>query len=277
VPTLLPPTSTPAADSVLVGAGDIASCREAGASETAALIAELPGAYVFTAGDNAYDDGTAEQFMDCYNPTWGIFKDRTRPSPGNHDYDNDTEDASDYFDYFGAAAGEPGKGYYSYDIESWHIIALNSEIDVSEGSPQEQWLRQDLSNNTQQCTLAYYHRPLFSSCTDHGGDSELKPLFQALYDFHAEVVVNGHDHTYERFAKQDPNGSPISDGIREFVVGTGGNGLYEFGSPEPNSEVRYAETYGVIKFTLKPDSYDWQFIPVDGSFSDSGNEPCNPK
>jgi hypothetical protein len=276
-PTVLLPTDNPAPAIVLVGAGDIAACQKTGDSETAALINALPEAYVFTAGDNAYEDGTPAQFKDCYDPTWGVFKDRTRPVPGNHDYDNDAEDASGYFDYFGAAAGEPGKGYYSYELGSWHIVAVNSEIDIDKGSSQEQWLRQDLSDSTKPCTLAYWHRPLFSSSSDHGGSPDMKPLFQALFDYHVDLVVNGHDHIYERFAKQNADGMASSNGVREFVVGTGGRSLYEFGSPEPNSEARYAETYGVIEFTLKSNSYDWQFIPVEGSYSDIGSEQCNPK
>jgi hypothetical protein len=261
---------------VLVGAGDIAECGNGDDDATASLLDSIAGV-VFTAGDNAYPDGTDADFNDCYDPSWGRHKSRTRPSPGNHDYHAPA--ASGYFNYFGAAAGEPGKGYYSYDIDNWHIVALNSNCGEVGGcsitSPQGQWLQADLAANPSACTLAYWHHPRFSS-GPHGSDSKFEEFWQLLYQAGADVVVNGHDHVYERFAPQDPTGSADSqNGIREFVVGTGGRGLTSFTTVEPNSEVREAGTFGVLKLTLQPTGYDWEFVPVAGStFTDSGSAAC---
>jgi hypothetical protein len=262
---------------VLVGAGDIAGCGSQKDLETARLLDNIAGT-VFTLGDNVYSDGTDLQFSNCYDPTWGRYKARTRPAPGNHDYH--TPGASGYFDYFGSAAGEMGKGYYSYDLGAWHIIVLNSECTQVGGcesdSPQGQWLEADLAANPKVCTLAYWHRPRFSSGSVHGSNARYRDFWRLLYDAGADVVLNGHDHTYERFAPQDPAG--IADpgrGIREFVVGTGGAGLYTFGTPEPNSEVREGNTHGVLKLTLHPTSYDWEFVPIAGqTFTDSGSASC---
>ena len=267
-------------DPVLVGAGDIASCDDlAGAEATAKLIDNIPGT-VFAAGDLAYSDGSDEQFAKCYGPTWGRFKDRTHPAAGNHEYHSDG--ASGYARYFGAAAGDPKKAYYSYDLGAWHIIVLNSECGEVGGcdaaSPQGQWLRQDLAQHPVACTLAYFHKPLFSSGAKHGNDPEMKPLWRALYDANADIVINGHDHDYERFAPQDPDGNADSKrGIREFVVGTGGkNSHRSFDKAKPNSEVRNADTFGVLKLTLHSSGYDWEFVPEAGkSFHDSGSGACH--
>ncbi len=261
---------------VLVGAGDIAGCGSQKDEETATLLDNIAGT-VFTLGDNVYPDGTNLQFSDCYDPTWGRHKARTRPSPGNHDYH--TSGASGYFNYFGAAAGDVGKGYYSYDVGDWHIIVLNSECaevgGCDSGSAQWQWLQADLAANPKACTLAYWHHPRFSSGR-HGNSTRSQDFWQLLYAAGADIVLNGHDHTYERFAPQDPSGNADPGrGIREFVVGTGGAGLYSFGTPEPNSEVRENDTHGVLKLTLHPSSYDWEFIPIAGqTFTDSGNAAC---
>ena len=259
-------------DPVFVGAGDISNCGSNNDEATAKLLDGISGT-VFTVGDNVYPDGTAGQFADCYAPTWGRHKNRTRPSPGNHDYH--TAGASGYFDYFGAAAGDSSKGYYSYNVGAWHIISLNSEVDYAAGSAQEKWLRADLAANKAVCTLAYWHRPLFSS-GNHGNSSRVQPFWNSLYEYGADVVLNGHDHTYERFAPQSPSGKAEPNrGIREFVVGTGGAGLYPFPSIQPNSEVRNNTTFGVLKLTLHATSYDWQFVPVAGqSFTDSGTGNC---
>lgn len=269
-----------ASDPVLVGAGDIASCDDlAGAEATAKLIDSIPGT-VFAAGDLAYPDGSEEQFAKCYGPTWGRFKDRTRPTPGNHEYHS--SGASAYARYFGAAAGEPTKAYYSYDLGTWHIIVLNSECTQVGGcdaaSPQGRWLQQDLAQHHAACTLAYFHKPLFSSGLAHGNDSQMKPVWTLLYTAGADIVIGGHDHDYERFAPQDPEGKADSRrGIREFVVGTGGKNSHRiFGFPKPNSEVRNANTFGVLKLTLHPSSYDWEFVPEAGkSFRDSGKGQCH--
>jgi hypothetical protein len=259
---------------VLVGAGDIASCAYDDDQATARLLDSIPGV-VFTAGDDAYPNGTAADFAGCYEPTWGRHKPRTRPALGNHDYR--TADGAAYYAYFGAVAGDSGAGYYSYDFAGWHIISLNSNISMAAGSPQETWLRADLSLHPAPCSLAYWHHPRFSSGTTHGSSSAPRPVWQALYDAHADVVVVGHEHQYERFAPQQPDGTADpTNGIRQFVVGTGGAGLYPFGPAIANSEVRNNTTHGVIKLTLRPNGYDWEFVPVaGGTFRDSGSGTCH--
>jgi hypothetical protein len=268
------------ANPVFVGAGDIASCDDlAGAEATAKLIDKIPGT-VFAVGDLAYPDGSDEQFAKCYDPTWGHFKDRTHPAPGNHEYHSDG--ASGYSRYFGAAAGDPKKAYYSYDVGAWHIIALNSECAEVGGcaaeSPQGQWLRQDLTQHPATCTLAYFHKPFYSSGASHGNDPAMKPFWEILYAANADIIINGHDHDYERFAPQDPDGkTDPKRGIREFVVGTGGKNSHRtFATPKANSEIRQADTFGVLKLTLHPSSYDWEFVPEAGkSFHDSGSGSCH--
>jgi len=259
---------------VLVGAGDIAACP--GKSEaTAALLDTIPGA-VLTLGDNAYPDGTPAEYLTCYDPSWGRHKARTHPVPGNHDYV--TAGAAGYYGYFGLLAGDPTKGYYSYDLGAWHIIALNGEISAGAGSAQEVWLKADLAASTQTCTLAYIHRPRFSAGF-HGSNAFMQPLWQDLYDAGAELYVAGHNHAYERFAPQDANGvaDPVR-GIRELVVGTGGAGSEAWSTTPPiaNEEVWANPTWGVLKLTLYPTSYTWQYIPVAGdSFTDSGSGSCH--
>jgi len=279
-PVVAAPTAQ-ASDPVLVGAGDIASCDDlAGARATAKLIENIPGT-VFATGDLAYPDGSDENFANCYGPTWGRFKDRTRPAPGNHEYHSDG--ATGYVHYFGAAAGDPNKGYYSYDLGAWHILALNSECAKVGGcdaaSPQGQWLRKDLTEHRNGCTLAYFHKPLFSSGGAHGNSPLIKPLWDTLYHAGADIVINGHDHDYERFAPQDPEGRADPDhGIREFVVGSGGKNSHRTfaAAPKPNSEIRNADTFGVLKLILHPKSYDWEFVPEAGkSFTDSGTGLCH--
>jgi len=261
----------PSASVVLVGAGDIADCD---ARPTAALLDNIPGT-VFTAGDNAYPNGSASDYANCYDPSWGRHKARTRPAPGNHDYN--TSGAAGYYNYFGALAGPAGVGYYSYDLGAWHVVSLNSNISMSAGSTQETWLRADLAASTKRCTVAYWHHPRFSSGANHGSSTQSAGVFQALYDAGAEIVIVGHDHEYERFAPQTP--SAVADpvrGIREFVVGTGGASFYSFATPLPNSEVRNNDSHGVLKLTLTDGSYTWQFIPVAGdSFTDSGSGTCH--
>ena len=275
-PTKPSPVST---DAILAGAGDIADCADlSGAEATAKLLEQIPGT-VMAVGDLAYPSGTAGQFANCYDKTWGRMKSRTRPAPGNHEFHS--SGAAPYFDYFGAVAGDPQKGYYSYDLGAWHIIVLNSECDelggCGSGSPQERWLRADLAAHPVACTLAYWHKPLFSSGAKHGDDPEIKPLWQALYDADADVVVNGHDHDYERFAPQNPDGlRDPSRGIREFVVGTGGKNTREFAKIESTSEAHNTGTFGILKLTLHAKSYDWEFIPIaGGTFRDHGSAPCH--
>lgn len=263
---------------VLVGAGDIAFCADlTGAEATAKLLDRIPGT-VMALGDLAYPNGSKEDF-ECYDRTWGRAKTRTRPAPGNHDFHS--SGATPYFDYFGGAAGDPRRGYYSYELGAWHVVVLNTEcVDVGgcgAGSAEEKWLREDLAAHLGSCTLGYWHKPLFSSGGSHGNNLEITAIWQALYDAGADVMVNGHDHDYERFAPQDPQGkADAARGIREFVVGTGGKNLRPFGAIRANSELRNAETFGVLKLTLNPDGYEWLFIAQDGkSFSDSGRGTCH--
>jgi 3',5'-cyclic AMP phosphodiesterase CpdA len=267
-----------AEDPVLVGAGDIADCKElSGAAKTAILLDRIEGT-VFTLGDNAYDSGTPSQFADCFGPTWGRHKARTRPALGNHDYK--TPGAAGYFGFFGAAAGDPKKGYYSYDLGTWHVVVLNSNCGeiggCAAGSPQEKWLREDLGAHPAACTAAMWHHPRFSSA-EHGDDDSTKDLWKALEEAGAEVVLSGHDHTYERFAPQDADGRrDVERGVRQFVVGTGGRHEYKWGKLHANSEVRNNDTFGVLRLTLHPDAYDWEFVPVEGGrFTDSGSAKCH--
>ena len=272
--------SAVAADPVFVGAGDIADCTTtsaaaSGAEQTAKLLDSLNSIddTVFTLGDNVYDAGTTTQFNTCYAPTWGRHKARTRPAPGNHEYL--TSGASGYFGYYGASAGPPNLGYYSYDVGAWHIVSLNSETDASATSAQVQWLRDDLALHRAACTLAYWHKPLYSSGT-HGDLANMQQVWKLLYENGADLVLNGHDHDYERFAPQDPYGRADPNGIREFVVGTGGADRRGISVAQPNSERFDSSTFGVLKLTLHPASYDWQFIPVKGhSFTDSGSGVCH--
>jgi acid phosphatase type 7 len=266
-------------DAVLVGAGDIASCDDLkGAEATAKLIEKISGT-VFAAGDLAYPDGSEADFANCYEPTWGRFRERTRPAPGNHEYHQ--REASAYARCFGAAAGDPAKESYSYALGAWHIVVLNSECAEVGGcdtnSAQGRWLRQDLAQHSQGCKLAYFHEPLFSSGGKHGNNPLVRPLCEMLYAAGADVVINGHDHDYERFAPQDPQGHlDESRGIREFVVGTGGkNSHRRLGAVQPNSEIRNDDTYGVLKLTLHSRGYDWEFVPEAGkTFRDSGSGSC---
>ncbi|HTD70998.1 MAG TPA: PKD domain-containing protein [Gemmatimonadales bacterium] len=261
------------APNVLVGAGDIADCTRNQDSLTANLMDTIPGT-VFADGDNAYPDGSSTAYKNCYNPTWGRFKSRTKPVPGNHDYL--TAGAAGYFNYFGALAGQSGKGYYSYDLGNWHVVALNSNIAMNVGSAQEVWLKADLAKSTKQCTVAYWHHPLFSSGNE-GAHPEVAPLWQDLYNAGAELVIVGHDHDYERFAPQSTNGvADTAFGIREIVAGTGGGGLFSAHPPVPNSEVLNDNTIGVLKVTLHSNGYTWKFLPIPGkTFTDSGSTHCH--
>jgi hypothetical protein len=270
-----------AEDPVIVGAGDIADCTQlSGAAKTAVLLDRISGT-VFTLGDNAYLSGTPAQFADCYAPTWGRHKARTHPAVGNHEYK--TSHASGYFEYFGPAAGNPDEGWYSYDLGAWHIVVLNSNCaqigGCQRGSKQEKWLREDLAAHPAPCVAAMWHHPRFSSGAEHGDDLAVRDLWQALTDAGAEFVLAGHEHVYERFAPQNADGGADPEhGLRAFTVGTGGRELYPWGRIRPHSEVRNNKTFGVLELKLHPDSYDWEFVPVDGEkFTDSGSATCHPK
>lgn len=273
-------TPGPAPTVSVVAAGDIAQCFDAPAAasmaaKTAALVTPID-ALVLTLGDNAYENGTPVEFANCFHPTWGAFKDRIRPAPGNHDYY--TPGAEGYFSYFGAQAGPDRRGYYSFDFGGWHFISLNSLIDAAAQSAQYLWLVADLAASRDAlCTIAYWHFPLYNSGATYGGSAKMKPLFDALYNAGAEIVLSGHDHLYERFAPQTGNGvADPSRGVRQFVVGTGGATPYKFGPPVANSQVRIEGTHGVLRLTLGQDSYSWQFVPVGGGAAlDSGQESCH--
>jgi acid phosphatase type 7 len=273
------PNVTPAAgsDPTLLAAGDIADCHSDGDEATAALLDHLPG-IVAALGDTVYDSGTAQEFADCYDPTWGRHKSRTKPAVGNHDYL--TSGASGYFDYFGAVAGNRTKGYYSYELGSWHIVVLNSNCakvgGCHAGSPQEQWLRKDLAAHPTACTLAYWHHPRFSF-GKYDDNEATRVLWQALDEAGAEIVLSGHDHNYQRWAPQNPDGTLDRErGIREFVVGTGGKNHYPLGSPPANVEKSNGDTFGILQLTLRATSYDWTFIPVAGAnYTDTGSGTCH--
>ncbi len=262
---------------IFVGAGDIATCSNSGDEETARLLDTIPGT-VFNLGDNVYPNGTNSEYANCYDPNWGRHKARTKPSAGNHDYN--TSGASGYYNYFGASAGDPSKGYYSYDLGAWHIIALNSNISKSASSPQVQWLTADLAANAGRCTLAYFHHPLYSSSGSGSGGvtySGVRPFIDALYAGGVDVYLAGHRHFYERMAPMKPNGTlDAANGIRTFIVGTGGIGGGNVSSSHPLTETADGGTRGVLKMYLYDDSYAWKFIPIAGkTYSDSGSAACH--
>lgn len=286
-PTLSPtvaPGRGSGGDPVIAAAGDIAcsagipgetTCRHQATSD---ILVDGDYDWILALGDNVYEDGTLKEFRTYFNPTWGRVKRRILPVPGNHEYQ--TQQARGYFRYFGKAAGPRGKGYYSLDIGKWHVVGLNSncgEVSCAEGSEQHGWLRKDLAAHRNKCTLAFWHHPRWSSGTTHGGNDDVAPLVSALYEFGADVLLVGHEHNYERFSPQDPEGQKDTEkGIRQFVVGTGGKDHHLFGMPVANSEVGSADTYGVLQLTLHPGSYGWRFIPEAGrTFTDSGRTDCH--
>jgi acid phosphatase type 7 len=262
----------------LVGAGDIAGCDFKADRKTARLLGKIPGT-VFTLGDNVYPDGTREQFRDCYDPTWGKYKKRTRPTAGDQDYA--TSGAKPYFDYFGWRAGKPSRGYYSYDRGAWHIVALNSNCKEVDGcdwrSAQGRWLSRDLDRHRGRCTLAYFQHPLYASGS--GYDSpKVKPFWHILYNHHADAILNGHAHRYERFARITPSGERSSArGIRQFIVGTGGApGGTQHGPDEPRVQAKKVDAPGVLKLHLGSGFYHWKFVSVAGrNYTDSGKARCH--
>ena len=273
-PNPIPPNQPPPVTSqIFVGAGDIAMCDALEpARQTGQLLATI-GGDVFTLGDNAYFSGSTREYRDCYDPTWGRERFRTHPVPGNHEYDGASA-AAPYFAYFGTQAGTPGLGYYSFELGAWKIIALNSNLSPTESSPQGVWLRNELAANRLKCTLAYWHHPLFTS-SQNGPQNFTRDFWRQLYAAGVDVVLNGHDHTYERVDLQDPNGQlDRARGIREFVVGTGGAPLYQFPVNAANSQAK-VRAFGVLKLTLNSDSYDWQFLQVGGGVGDQGSTQCH--
>jgi alkaline phosphatase len=276
-------SAPPGTDPILVGAGDIATCDGQEDEATADLLASIvDGAEgpvsVFTAGDNVYPEGTTETYRDCFDPSWGRLHDVLRPAPGNHDWESGTLDA--YRAYFGdAARNDAGDPWYAYTFGTWQVIVLDSDCASVEGcgpdSTQGQWLAQTLAASSARCSIAIWHHPRFSSGS-HGDDPTLAPFWDALHAAGVDVVVNGHDHDYERFAPQDPAGREDREGgIREFVVGTGGHDLTPFQTTAANSELRASLVPGVLELTLRDGSYDWRFVPIEGDFSDAGTAFCH--
>ncbi len=271
------PGGSPTGDPVLVGAGDIGQCGADGDADTAALLDGIPGT-VFTAGDNAYENGTIEQFRACYDPSWGRHRGRTRPAPGNHDWE--TAGLAGYFEYFGdAAKGPGGTSWYSYDLGTWHVIVLDSMCSKVGGcdpaSPQGQWLAADLAASDATCTLAIFHHPRFTS-GEHGDTVSMDGFWRPLYAAGVDVVVNGHDHDYEWFDPQDPDGrADPARGIRQFIAGTGGAALRDFPRVAPNSAGRVSIAHGVLAFTLHQGSYEWQFIAARNDFRQRGVATCH--
>jgi len=264
-------------------AGDIADCRKtapekSGAAKTAALItARLVNdkdAIVLNLGDSTYPIGEPREFTDCYEPTWGQFKSHTYPAPGNHEYN--VPKAMGYYDYFGIGAGPDRRGYYSFNVGSWHVLSINSNLKLEEHQAQLAWLKTDLERSKARCTLAYWHHPRYSS-GGHGNNEHMADVWNALMAAHADVVLSGHDHDYERFAPQDENASRDDKrGIRQFVVGTGGAYLTSFRFQKPNSEASDNSTSGVLKLTLKDSGYEWEFLAVEGAqFTDRGAALCH--
>jgi len=258
-----------AGDPVIAAAGDICWTDQTACEGTATLLDQINPDAVLTLGDNQYDDGALADYNTYYKPHWGRHDFHVYPSPGNHEFH--IANAQGYRDYFGARAPSLT---YSYNLGAWHLVSLaGAGISVS---TQNAWLQSDLASHAGQCILAYWHEPRFSSGTTHGSNSSMGPLWTTLYNAHAAIVLNGHEHMYERFAPQSPSGVADANGIREFVVGTGGVlGDYPIGTPISNSQVRNNVTEGVIKLTLHPTGYDWQFVPVAGkTFTDSGSGSC---
>lgn len=286
-PTQPPPTGDP----ILMAAGDIScdpasgvssgSCRD---EQTAALLG--PATAVQTLGDNQYEAGSLALFNSGYDPTWGVHKAKTHPAIGNHEGTSATSGMG-YCSYFGAAANcnasgnQGGAAFYSYNLGAWHIIVLNSNCSAAGGcgvgSPQHNWLLNDLAANTASCTMAVWHHARFSSGASHGSSTATAAFWTALYNANADVILSGHDHDYERFAPQNPSGvADTARGIRQFVVGTGGKNLYQFGTPIANSEVRNNTTFGVLRLDLHANSYDWRFLPEAGkTFTDLGTGTCH--
>jgi acid phosphatase type 7 len=274
---------------VLLAAGDIACAPDnpsfrggtgtphaCQANATAELALKLSPTAVLALGDVQYGSGSLSDYQASFDRSWGRLRAVLYPVPGDEEYERNSEGTA-YFSYFGMAAGQPGKGYYSFDLGSWHIIAINSNLPRGSGSPQVRWLRADLAANRSSCTLAFWHRPRFSS-GGNGNGPPITALWRALYDYRADVVLAGNDHDYERFAPQTPDGVKAADGIREFVVGTGGASHGGTGRRAANSEVFNNDTFGLLRLDLHDESYDWRFVPEPGKqFSDSGHGSCNAK
>jgi alkaline phosphatase len=283
--TPAPTTAVPideASAAVLVGAGDIAACDDGGrAALTGRLAASIAPttATVFTTGDNAYPSGRIQDFEDCYAAAWGALRARTRPATGNHEWQ--TSGAAGYHAYFGDAAGPPDATWYAYDAGTWRVIVLDSECDhvggCDAGSPQGRWLAAELAKQTAGCSVAIWHRPRFSSGDRHGSDPSVAPLFEAVAAGGVDLVLNGHEHSYERFGRLSPNGRPDLDGVREIVVGTGGAEAYGFDAPLAGSEFRVTGVPAILVLQLAPGAYRWRLVGgEDARTLDEGSDRCRP-
>ena len=258
------------APAIVIAAGDISGCAHFYKDqETADMVAGMPGT-ILPLGDLVYQNGTRWQFKNCYDPTWGPLRSRSRPTPGNHEYR--TDQAGPYYEYFGERAGPPGKGYYTYTLGTWRIYSLNSERDIP---AQTKWLRRELNNNPSKCVLAYWHKPYYTSGPVPPTPA-LRPLFHELWRAKAEVVLSGHQHSYERFEPQDADSNYRKRGVRQFVIGTGGAQLERPTGPmAKHSKVHYVEGWGVLELTLDTEKYSWRFVPIPGSpQADSGSAKC---
>jgi hypothetical protein len=268
-------------EAVLLGAGDIGDCETQGDEATARLLAAHPTATIAVLGDVAYQHGSAADFEQCFAPSWGRFRARMRPATGNHDHA--TPEAAGYAAYFGGRGGPAGSYRYSYGLGAWHVVVLDSDCwrvgGCAVDDPQARWMRADLRRHRARCTLAYWHRPPFSSGRygDPADTERVRPLWRVAVEEGVDVVLTAHEHSYERHAPMDANGKPDAGGTRLFVVGTGGGNLRRFRNPPlPSTEIRNDDTWGVVRLELHPDRYDWRFLPVDARpFSDHGSGTCS--
>jgi acid phosphatase type 7 len=265
----------------LLAAGDIAECDHRGDEATAQLLAEHPRATIAALGDLAYEHGSYEDFVRCFGPSWGRFRDRIRPTTGNHDHA--TRRASGYTRYFGDRAAAEAGFHYSYDLGKWHVVVLDSDCwrvgGCGPNDPQATWLRRDLRDHPARCTLAYWHRPPFSSGRygDPKNTDRVRPLWRVAVEEGVDIVLTAHEHSYERFVPMDADGGRDDEGTRLFVVGTGGGNLRKYHRPPlPTTVVRNDDTWGVLRLTLRAGGYDWKFLPVAGRrFTDSGTGSCH--
>jgi hypothetical protein len=254
----------------VIAVGDIGWCGSRGTAETAQLVESLSG-WLLLAGDIAYPSGAAVDFERCFDPLWGRFRGRWYAVPGNHDYM--TAGAAPYFEYFGPAAGSDRSGYHAMTLGDWQVLMLDSNIPVQRGTPQWEFVRREMDLNRHPCTLAVWHHPLFTS-GQNGPTLAMRDMFALLEASGADVVINGHDHLYERFARQAADGRPSERGLRQFTAGTGGAELYRFVTTAPNSEVRIAQ-FGILRLALQPGAYRWEFVLTTGGLADSGSETCH--
>ena len=270
-PPSQPPGNPTGQTATIVAVGDIGMCGSVGVQQAARLAESIDG-QILLAGDLAYMQGSMADFLRCFDPHWGQFRRRWRPTPGNHEYE--TSGAAGYFQYFGeAAAGIGGRSYYSFRAGDWLVLMLDSNVGTRTGSAQFEFVRNELQANRGACTLAVWHHPLFSS-GPNGPNVFMRDIWGLLYDNNADVVVAGHDHFYERFGKQDVDGRSDARGLRQFIAGTGGATLYDFQRMTANSQARI-KSHGVLKLTLSPSSYQWSFIDATGAIADSGVDSCH--